>query len=80
MNAWEIVGFTIPGEAFCINCMDEDPDDEEQTPVFASDEAATELTCGECGEPLLESDSTPSESTDDFESPLNQSPSPRRHR
>jgi hypothetical protein len=55
IDGTDIVGFTIPGEAFCINCMDEDPDNEEQTPVFASDEGATELTCGECGETLLDS-------------------------
>ena len=64
MNAWEVVGSTADGEAWCPGCAEaqygpanliHDRRDREGNvvrPVFAADEWTYESTCGACGAAL----------------------------
>ncbi len=51
-RVFEIVGWTLDGEAYCANHEPDDNDNEEAAPVFLGEGEG--LTCEECGEPLEE--------------------------
>ena len=63
MKAWEVIGIAHDGELVCWNCMTKEEEkvardevnDDEITPVFASDENALDECCSRCGNLLWES-------------------------
>ncbi len=50
MNAADIVGYTIPGEAYCVHCVERGDycPEREASPIFASQEGWGDLSCGVC--------------------------------
>jgi hypothetical protein len=58
MKAYEVVGWTMNGAAYCAQCVPTEPkqgaDDDAPHPVFASD--ASDFTCDCCFDYLIEQD------------------------
>jgi hypothetical protein len=67
MSHLDPVGYTYDAAAYHPSCLPigVDPDSEEVGAVFAWEDAAFELVCDVCFEPLLESESNPQQEDGD---------------
>ena len=53
MKAWDVIGYTFDGAAYCVD-HGKDLPAEERRPIFAVDEVPAEWCCDTCHEPILE--------------------------
>lgn len=55
MKAWEVVGYAVDGDVYCPTCAPHVEDEDDESPIFASDEGWEDDSCGACHWPLDDS-------------------------